>query len=104
MAAINQHRKSLRTPRATFPLLRYLLELQRDCARSETYDLTTDIVGAYSLGIIHAETMPGEHYPAGGDGALAIRPKVQSHCDDCHHQEAISACRPASSGSAGPDD
>jgi nicotinamidase-related amidase len=43
--------------------LQYLLELQRDWARSETYDLTTGIAkkygGAYGLGIIYAKTMFG---------------------------------------------
>ncbi len=43
--------------------LQYLLELQRDWARSETYDLTTGIArtygGAYGLGIIYARTMFG---------------------------------------------
>jgi nicotinamidase-related amidase len=41
--------------------LQYLLELQRDWARSETYDMTTGIAkkfgGAYGLGIIYAKTM-----------------------------------------------
>lgn len=41
--------------------LQYLLELQRDWARSETYDLTTGIAkvngGGYGLGIIYAKTM-----------------------------------------------
>ncbi|MBX3540119.1 MAG: hydrolase [Chelatococcus sp.] len=41
--------------------LQYLLELQRDWARSETYDLTTGIAkkfgGAYGLGIIYAKSM-----------------------------------------------
>ena len=45
--------------------LQYLLELQRDWARGETYDLTTGIAkrfgGAYGLGIIYAKTMLGEH-------------------------------------------
>lgn len=49
--------------------LQYLLELQRDWARTETYDLTTGIArkfgGAYGLGIIYAKTMfgasEGEH-------------------------------------------
>ena len=44
--------------------LQYLLELQRDWARGETYDLTTGIAkrlgGAYGLGIIYAKTMLGE--------------------------------------------
>jgi nicotinamidase-related amidase len=43
--------------------LQYLLELQRDWARSATYDLTTGIAksfgGAYGLGIIYAKTMFG---------------------------------------------
>ena len=43
--------------------LQYLLELQRDWARAETYDLTTGIAkkfgGAYGLGIIYAKTMFG---------------------------------------------
>src|SRR5271168_54092 len=43
--------------------LQYLLELQRDWARSGTYELTTGIAkrfgGAYGLGIIYAKTMFG---------------------------------------------
>lgn len=43
--------------------LQYLLELQRDWARSETYDSTTGIAkewgGAYGLGIKYAKTMFG---------------------------------------------
>lgn len=43
--------------------LQYLLELQRDWGRSETYDLTTGIAktagGGYGLGIIYARTMFG---------------------------------------------
>lgn len=43
--------------------LQYLLELQRDWARSETYDLTTGIAkingGGYGLGIIYAKSMFG---------------------------------------------
>jgi len=45
--------------------LQYLLEMQRDWARGETYELTTDIsrrfAGAYGLGIIYAKTMFGAH-------------------------------------------
>lgn len=45
--------------------LQYMLELQRDWARGETYDLTTGIAkkfgGAYGLGIIYAKTMFGAH-------------------------------------------
>jgi nicotinamidase-related amidase len=41
--------------------LQYLLELQRDWARTETYDMTTGIAkkfgGAYGLGVIYAKTM-----------------------------------------------
>ncbi len=43
--------------------LQYLLELQRDWARSDTYALTTGIArkfgGGYGLGIIYAKTMFG---------------------------------------------
>ena len=43
--------------------LQYLVDLQRDWARGETYDLTTGIArkfgGAYGLGIIYAKTMFG---------------------------------------------
>ena len=43
--------------------LQYLLELQRDWARADTYGLTTGIAktygGAYGLGIIYAKTMFG---------------------------------------------
>ncbi|MGV6873763.1 hydrolase [Pseudochelatococcus sp. B33] len=43
--------------------LQYLLELQRDWARTETYDLTTGIArklgGGYGLGITYAKTMFG---------------------------------------------
>ncbi|MEJ8812713.1 hydrolase [Variovorax ureilyticus] len=45
--------------------LQYLLELQRDWARAETYDLTTGIAkkvgGAYGIGIHYAKTMFGAH-------------------------------------------
>lgn len=45
--------------------VQYLLELQRDWARGETYDLTTGIArrwgGAYGLGIDYARTMFGAH-------------------------------------------
>ena len=43
--------------------LQYMLELQRDWARTETYELTTGIArkfgGGYGLGIIYAKTMFG---------------------------------------------
>lgn len=45
--------------------LQYLLELQRDWARGETYDATTGIAidhsGAYGIGILYARAMLGEH-------------------------------------------
>lgn len=45
--------------------LQYLLELQRDWARTGTYDMTTGIAkqwgGAYGLGINYAKTMFGAH-------------------------------------------
>jgi nicotinamidase-related amidase len=49
--------------------LQYLLELQRDWARAETYALTTGIAqqygGAYGLGLIYANTMLPGHTEAG---------------------------------------
>jgi nicotinamidase-related amidase len=43
--------------------LQYLLELQRDWARGETYDFTTGVAkkwgGAYGLGVTYAKTMFG---------------------------------------------
>lgn len=45
--------------------LQYMLELQRDWARTETYELTTGIAkkfgGAYGLGIIYAHSMFNAH-------------------------------------------
>ena len=45
--------------------LQYLLELQRDWARGDTYELTTGIAkkvgGAYGLGVTYAKTMFGAH-------------------------------------------
>ena len=45
--------------------VQYLLELQRDWARAETYESTTGLAktfgGAYGLGIIYATTMFGAH-------------------------------------------
>ena len=45
--------------------LQYLLELQRDWARGETYDMTTGIAkkvgGAYGIGINYAKTMFNAH-------------------------------------------
>ncbi|WP_262272784.1 hydrolase [Microvirga yunnanensis] len=55
--------------------LQYLLELQRDWARTETYDMTTGIAkkygGAYGLGIIYAKTMFGASEGAHGAPAAA---------------------------------
>lgn len=52
--------------------LQYLLELQRDWARTETYDMTTGIAktygGAYGLGIVYAKTMFGA-----SEGAHAVQ-------------------------------
>ena len=43
--------------------LQYMLELQRDWARTETYDLTTGIAkkyaGGYGIGIVYAKSMFG---------------------------------------------
>lgn len=43
--------------------LQYLLELQRDWARTETYEMTTGIAklygGSYGLGITYAKAMFG---------------------------------------------
>jgi nicotinamidase-related amidase len=54
--------------------LQYLLELQRDWARTETYALTAGIAarfgGGYGLGIIYAKTMFGAH--EGGSTAARI--------------------------------
>ncbi len=45
--------------------LQYLLELQRDWARTDTYALTTGIAkkfgGAYGLGVVYAQTMFSAH-------------------------------------------
>ena len=45
--------------------VQYLLELQRDWARTETYEGTTAVAkhfgGAYGLGLIYAKTMFGAH-------------------------------------------
>jgi nicotinamidase-related amidase len=50
--------------------LQYLLELQRDWARTETYDAVVDVAkalgGAYGLGLIYAKTMLGEHASEAG--------------------------------------
>jgi nicotinamidase-related amidase len=45
--------------------VQYLLEMQRDWARTESYDSTTGVAkrfaGSYGLGIIYAKTMFGAH-------------------------------------------
>ncbi|GHC89234.1 hydrolase [Pseudorhodoferax aquiterrae] len=45
--------------------LQYLLEMQRDWARTDTYDMTTGIAkkfgGGYGIGITYAKTMFGAH-------------------------------------------
>ncbi|WP_323992128.1 hydrolase [Nguyenibacter sp. L1] len=45
--------------------LQYLLELQRDWARTDTYEATTGVAkkygGAYGLGVTYAKTMFGAH-------------------------------------------
>ena len=50
--------------------LQYLLELQRDWARGETYAATTGIAiehsGAYGIGLLYAKAMLGEHASEGG--------------------------------------
>src|SRR4051794_26853695 len=50
--------------------LQYLLELQRDWARGQTYDATVNVAtefgGAYGLGLIYAKTMLGEHASEAG--------------------------------------
>ncbi len=55
--------------------LQYLLELQRDWARDETYDpvvnVAKDLGGAYGLGLIYAKTMLGEHASEAGPVAVA---------------------------------
>ena len=60
--------------------LQYLLELQRDWARGETYDLTTGIArengGGYGLGLIYAHAMFGGHEGAAGD-ELIVSPAAE---------------------------
>jgi hypothetical protein len=53
--------------------LQYLLELQRDWARTETYDATAGVArtfgGAYGLGLIYAKTILGPHASESGKAA-----------------------------------
>ena len=68
LAVLQQARNSTRMVQAgarPMTSMQYLLELQRDWARTETYDLATGIAktngGAYGLGVIYAKTMFGGH-------------------------------------------
>lgn len=53
--------------------LQYLLELQRDWARGETYDPVVSVAqkfgGAYGLGLIYAKTMLGPDASEAGAAA-----------------------------------
>jgi nicotinamidase-related amidase len=53
--------------------LQYLLELQRDWARTETYEATTGLArtfgGAYGLGLIYAKAVLGSHASEAGKTA-----------------------------------
>ena len=53
--------------------MQYLLELQRDWARAETYDATTGLArqfgGTYGLGVIYAKAMLGPHASEAGKAA-----------------------------------
>ena len=53
--------------------LQYLLELQRDWARTETYEATTGLArtfaGAYGIGVAYAKTMLGPHATEAGKAA-----------------------------------
>ena len=55
--------------------IQYLLELQRDWARAETYDAVMDVAkkfgGGYGIGITYAKTMFGEHASDAGATAIA---------------------------------
>lgn len=54
-------------------LMQYLLELQRDWARAETYEATTGLArqfgGTYGLGVIYAKAMLGPHASEGSKAA-----------------------------------
>jgi hypothetical protein len=60
--------------------LQYLLELQRDWARTETYELTTGIAkehgGGYGLGIIYAKTMFGGSEGEAESATATVDPAV----------------------------
>lgn len=55
--------------------LQYLLELQRDWARGETYEATTGLArrlgGAYGIGLAYARAVLGEHASEAGATAMA---------------------------------
>jgi nicotinamidase-related amidase len=56
--------------------IQYLLELQRDWARVETYDAVMGVAkrfgGSYGLGITYAKTMLGEHASEAGPAVAAV--------------------------------
>jgi hypothetical protein len=58
--------------------LQYLLELQRDWARTDTYGLTTGIAkdhgGGYGLGIIYAKSMFGGSEAEAKKATLTVDP------------------------------
>jgi nicotinamidase-related amidase len=56
--------------------IQYLLELQRDWARVETYDAVMNVAkkfgGSYGIGITYAKTMLGEHASEAGPVVAAV--------------------------------
>jgi isochorismatase family protein len=56
--------------------IQYLLELQRDWARGETYDAVMNVAklfgGRYGIGITYAKTMLGEHASEAGPAVQAV--------------------------------
>jgi nicotinamidase-related amidase len=56
--------------------IQYLLELQRDWARGETYDAVMNVAklfgGSYGIGITYAKTMLGEHASEAGLAVQAV--------------------------------
>jgi len=56
--------------------VQYLLELQRDWARVNTYDAVMDVAkrfgGSYGIGITYAKTMLGEHASEAGPAVAAV--------------------------------
>lgn len=63
--------RSVQAGAAPITWLQFLLELQRDWARQETYEAVTGIVkqhgGAYGIGIQYAKAILGEHANEGGN-------------------------------------